>query len=265
MGAVVSVPLGAAPRVVNAGIGVHGAGPKADVFMLPKLWQLHLYSYSAEYLVDGEPHRIRPGCVSLVAPGTTVEYRCRALSRHYYVHFDSSAFEEARTVPVLQAAGTLRPLLAELLRDTVLSHVGSPRRAAASVWTVLHRFADLGELPSADRRHPAVEAALADIEARLVEPLSVAEVARQAGVSHNHLTRLFRAQVGVTVVAYIHQRRMQRAQHLLADSTLPVLSVAAACGIPDLQAFNKACRRAFGMSPRMLRDAAATTAGRMGG
>jgi AraC family transcriptional regulator len=257
MPAVVSVPLGAPPRVVNAGIGVHGVGPKPDVFVLPKLWQLHLYPYSADYFVDGEPHRIRPGCVSLVAPGTTVEYRCRAVSQHYYVHFDSDAFDETRTVPVLQPAGILRPLLAELMRDTVVSHVRGPKRASASVWTVLHRFADLAERPPADQRHPAVDAALAHIEAHLVEPLSVAGIARDCGISHNHLTRLFRAQVGSTVVAYIHQRRMQRAQHLLADSTLPVLSVAAACGIPDLQAFNKACRRAFGMSPRLLREAAA--------
>src|SRR5437660_9373746 len=129
MTVVVSVPLDAAPRVVNAGIGVHGVGPKPDIFRLPKLWQLHLYPYSADYFVNGEPHRIRPGCVSLVAPGTTIEYRCKDLSQHYYVHFAAGPVgdAESRTIPVLQPSGILRPLLTELMRDTVLSHARSPQ------------------------------------------------------------------------------------------------------------------------------------------
>jgi transcriptional regulator GlxA family with amidase domain len=92
------------------------------------------------------------------------------------------------------------------------------------------------------------------IEKHLAEPLAVAEMARVAGVSHNQLTRLFREHVGDTVVGYIAARRMARALHLLQASTLSVTAIAAAVGIPDLQAFNKACRKAFGASPRALRN-----------
>ena len=91
------------------------------------------------------------------------------------------------------------------------------------------------------------------IEARLAEPLSVPEIARRAGLSHNHLTRLFRMHTGDTVVAYIRRRRMARAEHLLRRSTMPIPAVAASVGIGDLQAFNKACRRVLGASPRSLR------------
>lgn len=79
------------------------------------------------------------------------------------------------------------------------------------------------------------------------------ELARAADVSHNHLTRLFRAETGMTVVAYIRLRRMARARHLLVASTLSIPGVAASVGISDLQAFNKACRRELGGSPRSIR------------
>jgi len=103
--------------------------------------------------------------------------------------------------------------------------------------------------------HPAVSTAIAHIEARLAAPLAIPEIARAAGVSHNHLTRLFRTETGTTVVAYIRRRRLERARHLLRASTLSVPAVAASVGIADLQAFNKACRRELGASPRVLRGA----------
>lgn len=44
--------------------------------------------------------------------------------------------------------------------------------------------------------------------------------------------------------------------YLLRESTLPIATIAtiaALVGIPDLQAFNKACRRELGASPRAIR------------
>jgi transcriptional regulator GlxA family with amidase domain len=105
--------------------------------------------------------------------------------------------------------------------------------------------------------HPAVAAAIAYIEANLAQPLTIPALARMAGVSHNHLTRLFHAETGLTVIAYIRGRRMARARHLLVSSTLSIPAVAASVGIPDLQAFNKACRRELGGSPRTVRTAVA--------
>jgi transcriptional regulator GlxA family with amidase domain len=105
-----------------------------------------------------------------------------------------------------------------------------------------------------DATHPAVSAAIAHIEANLAQPLTIPDLARMAGVSHNHLTRLFHAETGLTVIAYIRRRRMARARHLLVSSTLSIPAVAASVGIPDLQAFNKTCRRELGGSPRAVRE-----------
>ena len=72
---------------------------------------------------------------------------------------------------------------------------------------------------------------------------------------------LFHAETGLTVIAYIRQRRMARARHLLVSSTLSIPAVAASVGISDLQAFNKACRRELGGSPRTVRNAVGVQAG----
>jgi len=244
------VRLDEPPVVVNLGVGVHGTGHRHDVFRLPDLWQFHLYGYAAELDVGGHRHEIRPGYVSLIPPGERISYRYQGRSEHLYVHLRLAEHGAVRSVPVMQDAGAETPLLTTLLRQAIAAAATAPAMAVAGVWTALWHVARLADVTGA---HTAVSAAIAYIESNLAGPLSVAEVATAAGISHNHLTRLFRAEAGTTVVAHIRDRRMHRARHLLLESTMPIAAVAAAVGIPDLQAFNKVCRRVWGASPRAVR------------
>ncbi|MFJ5708590.1 helix-turn-helix domain-containing protein [Streptomyces sp. NPDC093105] len=248
-------PLDDPPTLAAVGVGVHGPAGHVDVFSLPDLWQLHLYGYEADLTVDGSEHAIRPGRVSLVPPGTEVRYRYRGRSEHLYVHLRLSSTGTPHSIPVIQHAGPELDPLGAQLRQALAAWPNTPARATAEVWAALWRIARLTppREQSARAVHPAVAAATALIEARLTESLTVPEIAKAAGVSHNHLTRLFRAATGETVVGYIRARRMERARHFLRATTLSIPAVAASVGIPDLQAFNKACRRELGASPRAVR------------
>ena len=246
----VVLPLSEPPVVANTGVAVHGVTTLEDVFLLPDLWQLHLYGYEGAVEVGGVVHRIAPGRASLIPPGTVVRYRYRGRSEHLYAHLRLDGTAERHAAPVMQDAGPHRPLIAGLMRSALAA---ASARAAAALWTVLWQLTEGGPAGREVAVDPVAVAA-AHIEAHLATTLAVADVAKVAGVSHNHLTRLFRARTGSTVVAYIRRRRMARARHLLTASTLSVTAVAAAVGIPDLQAFNKVCRRELGESPRALRQ-----------
>ncbi|MFD5317048.1 helix-turn-helix domain-containing protein [Streptomyces sp. NPDC127098] len=251
------------PVVTSVGIAVHGLASDTDVFRLPDLWQLHLYQYAADLTVDGTHHAIRPGRVSLVPPATTVRYRYRGRSQHLYAHLSLPTTGRLHTVPVMQDTGPELPVLSAQLHQALAAWPSTPVRAAAEIWATLWRVAHLtppGPQGRRDGQHAAVNTALAHIEAHLADPLTVPGIARAAGVSHNHLTRLFRAHTGTTVIAYIRQRRIARARHLLRESTLSISAIATQVGIPDLQAFNKACRRELGASPRTVRHGGGPTA-----
>ncbi|GAA3487815.1 helix-turn-helix transcriptional regulator [Streptomyces cremeus] len=251
------VRLDGPPEPAAVGIGVHGPAGHVDEFQLPDMWQFHLYHYEADLTVGGVEHRIRPGHVSLVPPGTPVRYLYRGRSEHLYVHLRLGAQGAAREVATVQRAGVQAAVLDGQLRQALSAWPHTPGRAAAEVWAALWNVAELAPLRDGKAQvlPPAVAAAVALIEARLAEPLTVPDIAKAAGVSHNHLTRLFRTATGETVVGYIRTRRMERAGHLLRASTLSISRVAAAVGIPDLQAFNKACRRELGACPRTVRAA----------
>ncbi|WP_406387342.1 helix-turn-helix domain-containing protein [Streptomyces sp. NBC_00887] len=244
------------PRIVNIGVGVHGVAHLHDTFRLPDLWQLHLYGYTAKLTLGDTVHPIRPGHVSLIPPDTQAHYHYRGRSEHLYAHLRLAPTGAPRTVAVMQDAAAETPMLSDLLRRALVASRGAPSEATAAVWTVLWRVVNLAGLDHTGRPHAAVAAAMAHIETHLADPLAVPDIARAGGVSPNHLTRLFRTETGDTVVAYIRRRRLERARHLLRASTLPIPAVAAAVGISDLQAFNKACRSGLGSGPRAYRSGA---------
>ncbi|MDD1059915.1 helix-turn-helix transcriptional regulator [Streptomyces cocklensis] len=250
------------PALAAVGIGVHGPAGRVDEFELPELWQLHLYGYDADLTVAGTHHAIRPGRISLIPPGTRSRYAYRGRSEHLYVHLRMATTGIPRSVPVIQDAGPESAALKARLLQGLNAWPNTPARATAEVWAALWRVAELapprggsGPVDSGQPSHPAVAAAAALIEARLAEPLTVPGIARTVGISHNHLTRLFRSATGETVVGYIRARRMERARHFLLATTMSIPAIAVSVGIPDLQAFNKACRHELGAAPRAVRAA----------
>jgi transcriptional regulator GlxA family with amidase domain len=138
------------------------------------------------------------------------------------------------------------------MESAVMNAATQPERTRADVWSVLLRLAGPPPGPIAGPDH--VAAAMSYVEFRLPEPLSVPQIAAAVGLSAGHLTRVFAAATGETVVGYVRRRRIDHARRLLTSSTMSISAIAASVGIADLQAFNKTCRAVTGHSPRQLRD-----------
>ncbi len=130
----------------------------------------------------------------------------------------------------------------------------TPERQQAVLWHVLWEVAKLPAEGDESGSHLA-EVALAFIRQHFADRnLSVADLARRCGCSHNHLTRMVRERYGTTVVGAIRSERMARAQYLLRHSDLSLAHIAAEVGIPDAQRFNKVVREHFGAAPRSIRQ-----------
>jgi len=161
---------------------------------------------------------------------------------------DTEAGEETWSLPAFFELGAdLVRIEAALAR--VASGAGPALRQQVLLWDVLWELAD--RAAGAQRgTHPSLEKARMLIDLRLGEPLSVAGLARECGLSHNHLTRLFQKELGTSVVAYIRGRRVERACHLLEQSSLPPKAVATQVGVPDARQFWALIKRETGKTPR---------------
>jgi AraC-like DNA-binding protein len=249
------VPLQEPPSIADIGVGRHGIASLVDEWCLPDLWSLHLYGYSGELEVGGAVIPIAPGRVSLVPPATATRYRYHGEAVHLFAHIhlpDAAAAPSAAVeLPAMLDCGADLPRIRDRFQTALDFHTRLPHLARAELWSLLCLLTgrQASRYDDALGLHPAVRAAVARIETRLHEPLGVTELAEHVGFSHNHLGRLFRAQLGTTVVAYIRDRRMTRAHHLLTRTSLTVKAVAPMVGFRDLQSFNKAFRRAYGIPP----------------
>ena len=91
------------------------------------------------------------------------------------------------------------------------------------------------------------------MEANLAEPISLLEIADIIGLSRRQVERLFRHHMGRSPARYYLEIRLDRARHLLLQSTLPVIEVAVACGFVSASHFSKCYRELYGRSPQRER------------
>ncbi len=92
------------------------------------------------------------------------------------------------------------------------------------------------------------------IEAHLFEPLSVARIASECGLSAFHFSRRFQRRQGESVMSYVRGRRLESAAARLAsDPTTTLATVAQDCGFESQAGFTRAFKRAFGSAPGKFR------------
>jgi AraC family transcriptional regulator len=95
------------------------------------------------------------------------------------------------------------------------------------------------------------------IEQHLDADVALGDVAKAAGVSQWHFQRMFRALTGETLKTYIRSRRMAASLARLLETELRVLDIAVLAGFESQEAFTRAFKRAFDLTPqkyRALRD-----------
>jgi AraC family transcriptional regulator len=91
------------------------------------------------------------------------------------------------------------------------------------------------------------------IECYLDEPLTLDQIAGDCKVSTFHLTRTFSILTGMPVMRYVWRRRLSRAAETLAASAPSVLTTALAAGYQSHEAFTRAFKAEFGLSPNQVR------------
>jgi len=250
--------IGSMPRVGMAWRSVHEGGPDGKpirlAFTVERYWGVHLYRYRAPVKIAGAKHQIEPGMAGFTPPGTRMEYEFRGRCEHVFAHIEwPNAATEVASLPLLFSVGTEFPLLWERLEDVGRWWQSDPLRASVRVWDVLLTLAKLARIGPEPVESRLLDRAFRVMDHRMAEFIGAAEIADELGISTGQLARIFRAGGQPTPSTALRQRRVERARHLLVETTLSVKQIASEVGIHDLQYFNKQIRSAFGASPTQVR------------
>jgi DNA-binding response OmpR family regulator len=88
---------------------------------------------------------------------------------------------------------------------------------------------------------------------RLANPPSLTELARIVGTNQPRLSKGFRTFFGTTAYGFVRETRLRRARELLAETQLPVKTIALQIGFRGTSDLTRAVKGHYGVTPTVLR------------
>lgn len=92
------------------------------------------------------------------------------------------------------------------------------------------------------------------IQRNLDEPLELEALAESACFSVSHFHRVFKGMLGETIMDHRRRIRLERAHLRLATTRQSVTDITLDAGYDSLEAFSRAFRKSYGLSPSQSRD-----------
>jgi AraC-like DNA-binding protein len=228
---------------------------------------------------SGKRTELKPGDLALNGIGHQYSYGhdprrpitaySLAFMAHAYGAIDAMRYLDLPEV--LRLPESARREVEEYYQEAVADHhAGTPWSTLAARGSVLRLLALtlrlVEELP-ADRRigrsaplpgeASRSAAVIAFIDENLKTPLTLSQLARVAHLSPIHFAKEFRRQSGQSPMAFVRQRRVERAKALLAGGAESVEAVAAAVGFDDPYHFSRVFRKLTGTPPSTYRQSIA--------
>lgn len=159
--------------------------------------------------------------------------------------FDDTNIERLRDVK--------DPIAASLLEAAMhLNELSDPLLVDHITLAIMHRIRGLREIPNV-KGNRRIEKSLIYISENIDQKLTLAELASAAFMSPYHFVRVFKEVTGMTPMAYVTNKRIERAKELLATGNLPIGVVSSLCGFSNQSQFNNTFRRIMGMTPKEYR------------
>lgn len=104
-----------------------------------------------------------------------------------------------------------------------------------------------------EKEQSVVEKVREYMEEHLGEELTREDFAAQVFLNGDYLARIFKKETGMSIGAYLLEKRMQRAKQILVETKKPVNQIAAEVGYTNFSYFAKLFKRSEGMTPNEYR------------
>jgi AraC family transcriptional regulator len=214
-----------------------------------------------------------PGAVHVTEPAVPVRCLFRGPYDVLHLHVPNNLIAECardvtdHPVPALCSKGVLRKDMtvdslarALLEAERVGGSLGQLYADCISIAIVARLLASANRVTTFERPKVGelarwrLKRAIDYVEARLDEPVSLADIASSAGLTRMHFAAQFRAATGLRPHEYLLRRRIERAQDMLIDTGMSLVDVALSVGFQTQAHFTSVFKRYAGQPPRAWRE-----------
>lgn len=223
---------------------------------------------------------LEPGYLYIIPSYLTCSYTCSDSLTQYYLHFTQelndglNIFDLCPVVYKIKANDTdiilferlleLNPEIGLRISDPALyqqkswlnksvsySSIAQYLETLGIIYQLFSRFFNsnlLSQYSTTNITHRYSQT-LAFIQQNLDKEISIKELADKACLSSDHFTRSFKKSVGIAPLDYVNQKRVEKAQLLLATTNLPLKEVLVKTGFNSASYFNRIFRKLTGSTP----------------
>lgn len=117
---------------------------------------------------------------------------------------------------------------------------------------LIRKYPSVKEVSSPDRER--LKMVLHKIEKNIDENLTVGEMAKFCGWSDSHFMRWFKKMTGLSLIAYVNERRLAVAAEALKKTDDKILNISQDAGFTNLSNFNRQFRKRYGVTPKEYRE-----------
>ena len=239
----------------GSSFGFGAPEPVMEWVQSDRWYLLALIRHEGIIQIGGLTRLLKGDSAVIIAPGTRVRVERpvdAAQITHFWVHFSPSAVGDFRaSLPWVSEVPDLMKAIDPMFRSALDMAPLSKRRLHSVAWTTLWELSsNAAEVCAA----PQVETAQQFIVRHLGSPITISDIAEAAGVSHNHLIRMFQEEFGMTPSDYLRVQRVTKACHLLLNSDESVKSIGIQVGYPSAQHFHRVVKTSLGVGPQEVRS-----------
>ncbi len=120
-------------------------------------------------------------------------------------------------------------------------------------FTMIRKYSRLVQKHSQKGYSLLVQKVITCIDTDITADLSLKTQAKLLNVNPSYLSTLFKKETGITLTDYVNKKRVERAKHLLKNSSTQIQTVAQSCGMLDVNYFTKIFKKYEGVTPKEYR------------
>lgn len=221
-----------------------------------------VYSGIMEISIDGVFHKVQPGHAALLLPGheETFTFSRDQDTWHRWIAtrlepLDADTMDSLRKLPFSMPLTEGMNRITDLMLLLMPSYPEDSPVLRSLALAALHMYPQgLSTSQHQGEKHPAIHIVRHWIGQHYGEEVTLGQLASQAGVTSEHLIRLFRKFEHRTPMQYLWQFRMERAKELLIHTGLAVTEISERCGFKTSHHFAAMMKRQTGQTPTQLRS-----------
>ena len=219
-------------------------------------FMLACFEGAGEVMADGVWKKIRSGQACLLPPFVT--NRLQSVVGHPWMFAYVRYLESREHRPIVSSVSPVTGVYdAGALRAAIMGLHAECRPNGASP-SALHHWCELIHhyvlvFAQPHQEDDRLWRVWQRVEADLAHPWTLAELARSAYMSEEHLRRLCRKQIGRSPMRHVTFLRLQRAKHLLAVTDEKIETISRAVGFETVSAFSNTFVKWVGWRPSKLR------------